>query len=308
MATSFDPGLSPGMVITGKWKQGSYRIDRLLGEGANGKVYLVEHHRGQYALKVGSDAVDLQSEVNVLQSLALQTKGSAESFLVEVDDFQHPDGRTYPFYVMRYVRGMLLADYLEREGSDWFPLVGFHLLGKLANLHEAGWVFGDLKMENVLVADYGRSQLVDYGGVTAVGKSVRQFTEIYDRGYWSAGSRKADAGYDLFSFAVLFIQLFERRRFSQLVHTLLPQNRVPEELLKLVRTNTTLSPLEEWFSRAFAGEFASTREAAAAWQLQLHQSGIKRRSAPAPRWMKRLFIASALLLTITIILMIRVGM
>ena len=48
-------------------------------------------------------------------------------------------------------------------------------------------------MENVIVADYGHVELVDYGGVTAVGKSIRQFTEIYDRGYWNAGSRAADA-------------------------------------------------------------------------------------------------------------------
>lgn len=45
MTTSFDLRLKPGMVLTGKWKQGRYRIERLLGEGANGKVYLVEHKR-----------------------------------------------------------------------------------------------------------------------------------------------------------------------------------------------------------------------------------------------------------------------
>ena len=74
-----------------------------------------------------------------------------------------------------------------------------------------------------LVADYGRPELVDYGGATAFGKGVRQFTEIYDRGYWNAGSRTADAGYDLFSFAVLCIQLHEGRRLAQLSAGLLPQ-------------------------------------------------------------------------------------
>ncbi|XEC94967.1 serine/threonine protein kinase [Paenibacillus tarimensis] len=307
MTTSFDPGLSRGMVITGKWKGGRYRVERLLGEGANGKVYLVEHTRGLYALKVGGDAVDLQSEVNVLQSLAMKTKQNAESFLVDVDDFRH-QGKDYPFYVMRYVRGLTLSDYIEKEGRDWFPLVGFHLLGKLASLHEAGWVFGDLKIENVLVGEYGRAELVDYGGVTALGKGVRQFTEIYDRGYWSAGSRTADPGYDLFSFAVLFIQLFEGKRLAQLTCTLLPQNRVADELLRLARHNPALQPLEGWLGQALKGGFASAREAAAAWQRTLHTSAMPRTTGRTSRWMGRLFVASALLLAMTIFWWIKTGM
>jgi serine/threonine-protein kinase len=308
VTTSFEWSLPRGTVVRGKWKQGSYRIERPLGEGANGKVFLVERQRNWYALKIGADAVDLQSEVNVLQAIFKQKQGrGGEPFLIDVDDLRAADGKDYPFYVMKYIRGVTLADYLSRQGAEWFPVVGYSLLSKLAELHEAGWAFGDLKVENVLVADYGRTELVDFGGVTAFGKGVRQFTEIYDRGYWNAGSRTADAGYDLFSFAVLCVQVHESKRLSQLTGALLPQNRVPEELLKLAFANPALKPLNGWLRKAALGEFTSAREAAAAWQLWMHRQGAVRSSAPAPRWMKGLFVASALLLATTIYWLLRAG-
>ncbi|BBH23329.1 hypothetical protein Back11_46740 [Paenibacillus baekrokdamisoli] len=309
MTTSFEWSLPRGTVVRGKWKQGSYRVERLLGEGANGKVFLVERQKNWYALKIGADAVDLQSEVNVLQSIAKQKRGSgARPFLVDVDDLHASDGKDYPFYVMQYIRGMTLADYLAKQGAEWFPTVGYSLLGRLAELHDAGWSFGDLKVENVLVADYGRVDLVDYGGVTAFGKGVRQFTEIYDRGYWNAGTRTADAGYDLFSFAVLCVQLHESRRLAQLTNTLLPQNRMTDELLKLAYANKALKPLHSWLRKALLGEFKNTREATASWQQWMHRTGSLRTSAPAPRWMKGLFVASALLLATTVYWLLRTGL
>ncbi|WP_308637048.1 serine/threonine protein kinase [Paenibacillus silvisoli] len=311
MTTSFEWTLPRGTVIRGKWKQGSYRVERLLGEGANGKVFLVERERERmlYALKIGLDTVDLQSEVNVLQSIAKQKQkrgvGKSSLFLIDVDDFRAADGKEHPFYVMRYIKGLTLADYLARSGKEWFPVVGFNLLGKLAELHEAGWAFGDLKVENVLVGDYGRPELVDYGGATAFGKGVRQFTEIYDRGYWNAGKRTADAAYDLFSFAVLCLQLHESRRLAQLSAGLLPQTRTPDELAKLAATSTALKPLSGWLRKALYGEFANAREAAVAWQQWMHRAGAVTASPPAPRWMKGLFAVSAAVLATTIYWLLR---
>ncbi|MWC30185.1 protein kinase domain-containing protein [Paenibacillus sp. MMS18-CY102] len=296
MTTSFKFTLGRGSAVTGKWKGKHYRIERMLGEGANGKVYLVQRDKEWYALKAGADAVDLQSEINVLQSLDLQRRmkrPDTEPFLVDVDDLITPDGQEFPFYVMRYVRGVTLAGYLAREGAEWFPLVGYNLLRKLSELHEAGWSFGDLKVENILVAEYGRVELVDYGGVTGFGKGVRQFTEIYDRGYWNAGKRMADSGYDLFSFAVLCIQLHDSKRLLQLSHQLLPQNRSPEELLRLAQLQPALRPFMGWLSDAMAGRFANAREAAASWQRLVSRSGTMKSSPPVPGWMKGLFMLSA---------------
>lgn len=272
---------------------GRYRIERLLGEGANGKVYLVQRDRDWLAMKIGADTVDLQSEINVLKSLDKQR--SLETFLYDVDDLYGPDGREYPFYIMRYVRGTTLASYLKQQGPEWFPLVALNLLGKLAKLHKAGWVFGDLKVENVMVADYGHVELVDYGGVTAKGKSVRQFTEIYDRGYWNGGSRNADPGYDLFSFAVLCIQLHEPKRLHALTKELLPQNRSTSELMEIADNCPGLKPVSGWLRRALMGEFTDAAEGAEAWRALMHRR-VTRNSPGMPGWLKGLAATSGLLL------------
>lgn len=304
MTTSFKVDLRRGMVVTGKWKQGRYRIERLLGEGANGKVYLVQRDRNWFALKVGSDAIDLQSEINVLQSIASQKQQGQEPFLFDVDDLYGSDGREYPFYIMRYVLGTTLSVYLKQQGSEWFPLVGLNLLVKLSRLHQAGWVFGDLKVENVLVGDYGHVELVDFGGVTAAGKGIRQFTEIYDRGYWNGGTRSADAKYDLFSFGVLCIQLHEEKKLHQLTLEMLPQNRSAAELMQIVHNSPKLKPIAGWLNKAFAGQFADAGEGAAAWRMLMHRSDTHR-SARIPAWLKGLAVASAILLATSVYWLLR---
>ncbi|OBR68459.1 serine/threonine protein kinase [Paenibacillus oryzae] len=303
MTTSFNLELRRGNVVVGKWKQGRYRVERLLGEGANGKVYLVQRDREWLALKVGADAVDLQSEINVLKNIAKQGSGM-EPFLFDVDDLYGPDGRKYPFYIMRYVRGDTLADYLKQQGTEWFPLVGLNLLGRLARLHRAGWVFGDLKVENVMVADYGHVELVDYGGVSEIGRSIRQFTEIYDRGYWNSGPRSADPGYDIFSFAVLTVQLHEPRRLVALTKEILPQNRTASDLLGIISSSTALRPMEGWLRKALEGGFADAAEGAEAWRGLMHRR-VKRKAGATPGWLKGLAATTSILLAVSIYWMLR---
>ncbi|MFD0962089.1 protein kinase domain-containing protein [Paenibacillus chungangensis] len=305
MTTSFKVDLRRGSVVNGKWRGAKYRVERLLGEGANGKVYLVQRGAEWLALKVGADSIDLQSEINVLRSLAGAKKRSAEAFLYDVDDWRAPDGTEYPFYTMKYVRGTTVAAYLQRFGREWFPLAALNLLKKLAELHASGWIFGDLKVENVMVSDYGYVELVDFGGATAAGKSVRQFTEIYDRGYWNEGSRSADYQYDLFSFAVLCIQLHEPKRLHELSRSLLPQNRSAEDLMGIVDHCAALKPLSAWLRRALTGGFRHAGEAAEAWRQLMHRKRYPHRSSVMPGWLKGLAAVSSVLLAVSLYWLLR---
>ncbi|WP_168123493.1 serine/threonine protein kinase [Paenibacillus sp. HB172176] len=307
MTTSFKFELRPGSVVTGKWRQGRYRVERLLGEGANGKVYLVQNDREWLAMKIGIDAVDLQSEINVLKAMARQQRqsGGRECFLHDVDDLVVEDGKELSFYTMRYIRGTTLAGYLQEHGLEWFPLVGLNLLNKLAGLHKAGWVFGDLKMENVLVADYGHVELVDFGGATSIGKSIRQFTEIYDRGYWNSGSRSADPRYDLFSFGVLCIQIHEGKKLYQLTKDLIPQNRSAEELLRIAEGCQSLKASLPWLKQAFAGSFPDAAEGAESWRSLMHRRSVPHASA-TPSWLKGLVAATGALLAVSIVWLVSI--
>ncbi|WP_245595955.1 protein kinase domain-containing protein [Paenibacillus taiwanensis] len=313
--------LKSGEKITGLWNNRTYRIVRLLGQGANGVVYYVERVRSNgdhsrpvegYALKVGGDAIEFQSEINALKALEKikrqQASGSrvgrdeARPFLVEADDTEIA-GQKIPFYVMRYVPGMTLSVYMRKRGSDWFGFIGGKLLSRLEWLHENGWVFGDIKADNVLVRQDGDVELVDYGGLTPAGSSIRQFTEWYDRGYWNAGSRVADFGYDLFSFAVLTVHLFNEEKLKQRIAGVLPQIRQREDLMAIIRECPVLNPYESWLCRAIHSKFHSTRQAKEEWvriSKQVYRMP-RRAPRPTPSWLKMSFAGSALLLLISVL-------
>jgi serine/threonine protein kinase len=289
--------LPAGTEIRGKWNGNLYRLERLLGLGANGQVYLASSSkRPNCAVKIGLEAAELQGEANILASLD-QAEQDRSPFLLDVDDTVL-EGKEVPFYIMRYIPGSPVKNYLQQKGSHWVGVIGYRLLERLAQLHDAGWVFGDIKSDNVLVSEYGRVELVDYGGMSAIGRSVRQFTEVYDRGYWSAGSRIADPAYDCFAVAILWLHAFDGKRLMQLTRTLLPQNRHPREIMKLVRTNTRLQPLEPWIEKALTGQFESTYEASRYWRETVRGEKLsKPASDRVPVWMAGLFAASIVICT-----------
>jgi len=298
VTTSFKLPIKKGSIITGKWKNGQYRVERLLGEGANGKVYLVSKGWQSYALKMGASSIDLQSEINALKALS-GDDSSRGSYLMDVDDWITPQGKEVPFYTMRYVKGLNMANYIAQHGADWFPLLGLNLLRSLGELHRERWIFGDLKLENIIVGEYGEVDLIDFGGATPFGKGVKQFTEIYDRGYWNEGSRSADAAYDLFSFGVLCLQVFAPRKLAQLSKELLPQTRSAEQLIELAREIPQLAPYRKWLEQAFDGGFSHGKEAASAWRAITHQRKPTVKNTATPRWLKVMIAISIVSLCIT---------
>lgn len=300
MITSCEPDVAAGTSIVGKWNGNRYTVERLLGKGANGVVYLVRRGSETFALKLGFDAVDLQMEVNALASLSARQSGrfAREPYMVEADDYQSK-GMTHPFYVMRYVTGLHAWQFLRERGQAWLPLLGYSILCRLREIQESGFAFGDLKAENMLISSYGAAELIDYGGVTPLGRSVKQYTEIYDRGFWNAGSRTADAGYDLFAFAVLYLQLAGCREQVLQASRRQPQSRRPSELAALVDGCPACRPVAELLKRALLGQYATLAQACGDWRA------LARKPAPpvmarAGVWVEAVFATSLVLLGATL--------
>lgn len=275
-------------------------IVRLLGQGANGIVYLVKKVDSgkEYALKMGFDNIDIQSEINNLKALYKQGKtmhhDSSQSlpYLLEVDDYTH-QGREIPFYVMRYIKGDAMRAFLANRGPKWMRVAGYSLLRKLQRLHYAGWVFGDLKPENIIVSPYGEVELIDYGGVSATGRSVKQYTEWYDRGFWNSGSRVAEPSYDWFSFAMICIHMLTEPTFKTAAEQL-PQTRSAQELLAIISSEPELLPYKQWLTRAILGDFKNTNEACQLWKEQILLTSVlpKRKERTTPRWILGAFVVS----------------
>ena len=242
-----------GTVIVGKWNKNSYTIIKELGYGANGVVYLANSNKGQVAIKLSDNSISISSEVNVLKSFEkVQGSRLGPSFL-DVDDWQTNKG-IICFYVMEYINGPNLLDFVSQKGNVWTEVLILQLLTNLQSLHENNWIFGDLKPENLIVSSPPvRLRCIDVGGTTQQNRSVKEFTEFFDRGYWGMGSRKAEVTYDLFSVAMVWINIAYPKRFSK-------NSNDPNQLIQIVKRHPELSKYEVIIIAALQGKFSSAQE------------------------------------------------
>jgi serine/threonine-protein kinase len=157
----------------------------------------------------------MTSEVNVLKAFSKVQGNVLGPSLIDVDDWVTV-GITRPFYVMEYLHGQPLLSFIRARGEEWIGILTVQLLADLDRLHRAGWVFGDLKPDNLLVVGPPpRVRWLDVGGITLIGRSVKEYTEFFDRGYWGLGSRKAEPSYDLFATAMIMMNAGYPQRFDR---------------------------------------------------------------------------------------------
>ncbi len=243
----------PGTVINGKWNKNYYTLIHELGYGANGMVYLAESKQGYVALKMSDNAMSITSEVNVLKSFSKVPGSTLGPSLLEIDDWETQNNRI-PFYVMEYIHGPDLLTFVQKKGSGWSDVLILQLLSDLDRLHQEGWVFGDLKPENLIVTGPPtRIRCIDVGGTTMIGRAIKEYTEFFDRGYWGAGSRKAEPSYDLFAAAMVMINLAYPKRFQK-------QGDGFIQLKKAIHAKPELAEHREILWKAINGKYSNALE------------------------------------------------
>ncbi|MDQ0202141.1 protein kinase domain-containing protein [Neobacillus ginsengisoli] len=245
--------VSPGTVISGKWHSKQYTILKELGFGANGIVYLAKHKNTQVALKMSDNGMSITSEVNVLKSFAKVQGSALGPSLLDVDDWQNKSGQI-SFYVMEYIQGTDLLSFIQQKGKAWTIVLFLQLLNDLDKLHKTGWVFGDLKPENLIVTGPPpKIRCIDVGGTTIQGRAIKEFTEFYDRGYWGLGTRKAEPSYDLFAVAMIMINTAYPKRFNKTAGGL-------SQLREAIKQQPELVPLEKVILKALQGQYVNAKQ------------------------------------------------
>lgn len=248
--------LAPGSIITGKWNQERYTIIKALGQGATGNVYLADSRRGNVALKLSENSMAITSEVNVLKHFSKVQGTLLGPSLLDVDDWKYNSKKLVSFYVMEYVHGKSFLEFTEQRGIEWAGVLTLQLLTNLENLHQEGWIFGDLKPENLIVSGPPpRIRCIDVGGTTQQGRSIKEFTEFFDRGYWGMGNRKAEPAYDLFSVAMIMINAAYPKRFKKS-----NDRDGKSQLIEKIRQHPFLLKHEDVLQKALIGNYNSAGE------------------------------------------------
>lgn len=206
---------------------GDYRIERQLGRGGMGVVYLAQHVQLQrpFALKLlRSDSLDeSRARERFLREAQALARVKAPGLVDILAVGETPDG--VPYIVMEYLHGQTLRQRLVDTPQHRLPLSEALLLAEqlattLDQLHQKQVIHRDLKPENVmLVADDAvpggeRTKLLDLGIAKLLDEVVpltrtehQPGTQPYMSPEACAGDRSLDGKADVYSLGCVLYEL-----------------------------------------------------------------------------------------------------
>jgi eukaryotic-like serine/threonine-protein kinase len=151
---------------------GQYHLQRLLGAGGMGEVYLAEHRLLKRPCAIKLIRPEQASDPQLLQRFEREVRATAllsHPNTVEVYDYGHTDDGTF-YYVMEYLPGLSLDELVRRHGPQPAARVVHYLrqlCGALHEAHQAGLVHRDIKPSNIIACNLGGLcdvvKLVDFG-------------------------------------------------------------------------------------------------------------------------------------------------
>jgi serine/threonine-protein kinase len=194
-----------------------YVIDRVLGRGGMGTVYLardVKHGR-QVAIKVLSEqAVAHVGAKRFVREIRLMARLQHPHVLPLLDSGEAGGS---PYYVMPYVKGGSLRDLLDQKGklavAEAVEIIR-EIGGALEHAHENFLLHCDIKPENILLSG-GHAVLADFGvarGIRA-GNSWRAMTDTaggtaeYASPEQATGEWDLDGRSDVYSLACVLYEM-----------------------------------------------------------------------------------------------------
>ncbi|MEO5894146.1 MAG: protein kinase [Vicinamibacterales bacterium] len=145
---------------------GHYRIERLLGSGGMGEVYLAHDSKlgRQVALKVLS--AQLASDPDRRERFEREARAAAalnHPNIVTIHSVEEADG--IHFLTLEVVDGETLADKIVAGGMplDRVLALGIPLADAVGAAHQRGITHRDLKPANVMITSDGRVKVLDFG-------------------------------------------------------------------------------------------------------------------------------------------------
>ena len=243
---SIDTGILPEIP--------GYKLIRLIGSGANGRVFLATDRSGQQcAVKIPNmwlteDQLSrFNHEVRVLSRLDHPNIARVKDF----GEFVVADQKL-PFLVMDYISGTAIDKCVQQQALTHAAIVEMiiSVLEALKYAHQKSVIHRDIKPDNMLVNEQGQPILLDFGIATLGDEATQMLTQLTGTGdivgtlgYMSpeqiTGHDKSDLRSDIYAMGVVLYQLLSGRlpieieasQFFSAVHDII--NQTPESLVSI---------------------------------------------------------------------------
>jgi eukaryotic-like serine/threonine-protein kinase len=206
---------------------GAFRIERVLGHGGMGTVYLAVDTKlnRRVAIKLLSDDLADAAARRRFQREAQTASSLNHPHILTVHDVGEFEGRQY--LVTEYVDCGTLRDWAVAEKRSWRQILEMltGVADGLAAAHGAGILHRDIKPENILVAQNGYAKLADFGLAKLAEASEAAEPDADDAtrpglivgtvAYMSpeqASGKRLDARSDVFSFGVVLYEMLAGKR------------------------------------------------------------------------------------------------
>jgi serine/threonine protein kinase/Tfp pilus assembly protein PilF len=216
------------VLAMGQLLSGRYRIERELGEGGMGVVYLAADEQvpgERFAIKVLKEELHPEA-LAMLREEVRKTRKLSHPNIVDVHSV-NVDGQKL-YLLMEYLEGKSLDKLLDEEFgrgmsfSHAWPIIE-DVGAALGNAHDHNVIHSDLKPANVFLTNSGRTKLLDFG-IARVSRGplphAPSGTRALTPGYASCGmleGKEADRRDDIYSFAcVIYEMLCGERPFGEL--------------------------------------------------------------------------------------------
>jgi len=280
--------------------QGEYRIERLLGKGGMGQVFLAHDLTLEREVAIKVLPPDVSQDDQVVRRFQQEAKTAAKldhPNIIPIYRVESEGGLNY--FVMKYISGTSLEDLLDKKEPLPVPEIQrilWEAACALGHAHQRGVVHRDVKPANIMFDHDGRVMLTDFGiskalqaatGLTATGMIIG--TPHYMAPEQGKGA-PVDGRADQYSLGVVGYRMItaELPFSGDSVHTIIYKHIYEQPPLASAKRPGMPGSLTLAVSRALAKEpdqrFPTMEDfATAVWPEQPVASPAKSRGAARPR-------------------------
>ena len=159
----------------------NYTLKSILGEGGMATVHLAEDHKFHTEVAVKMLKKEFVSNENIKKRFLAEARSMfrmSHPHVIRVSDLID-EGDTVAF-VMEYVEGETLKEYLDRKGAlpdNEVREIFSQMLDAVGYVHEQKLVHRDIKPSNFMIDKRGKVKLMDFGIAKSLDPKAAEYTQ-----------------------------------------------------------------------------------------------------------------------------------